>query len=309
METKITKNYKELAEKLNLKRVKIRGDEIHASCPFKSKHFSGEDKHPSFSVNMSKGVFNCFTCNSRGTIEDLVSYIKKISISQACNLLEEWGFSKFERILQSYEEPERQEVIPEGILFYFDKVENNAGEVYQGDIDGTQCFIYPVRNKYGKLVGGLARSIEGKFHKVLWNMEKSHHLFGEDHVIYEEPVIIVEGPGDVFALRRTGYTNAVALMGIHVSKVQVEELLSLSSRFIVWLDKDVSGAKGMKEILARLDNRAYVRYVDPWKIKEIESKQDARFVFETYGEEKVKEIIESAKTYVEQIMEDCCKLR
>lgn len=308
MEKKITKNNEELAEKLGLRKVKIRGDEIHASCVFLGKHFNGEDKHPSFSVNISKGVFNCFTCNSRGTIEDLVSYVKKVSISQACTLLEEWGFSKFERILQSYEEPERQEVIPEGILYYFNKVENNAGEVYVGDVDGTQCFIYPVRNKYGKLVGGLARSIEGKFHKVLWNMEKSHHLFGEDHIIYEEPVIIVEGPGDVFALRRAGYTNAVALMGVHLSKVQTEELLSLSSKFIVWFDKDSSGAEGMKEILARLDNRAHVRYVNPWDIKEIESKQDARFVFETYGKEKVKEIIENSKTYLEQLMEDCCNV-
>jgi|WetSurMetagenome_2_1015567.scaffolds.fasta_scaffold96054_2 DNA primase len=292
------------AKKLGLERVRLRGDEIHASCPFKERHLSGRDRTPSFSVNVEKGVFNCFSCNSRGTIEDLVSHILKVPISIACTMLEEWGFSALDRALREQEESKRPDVIPDGLLCYYALVPSTVGEIYEGDVDGNDCIIYPVRNKYGKLVGAIARSKEGRFHKVLWEMEKSHYLFGEDYIIFEEPIIIVEGPGDVFALRKSGLQNTVSLMGVHISKIQVEKLLDLSSKFIVWLDKDSAGAKGVEEVWRKLDNRAYVRYVDPWKVSDIPKKQDAKYMFETFGQGKIKEILGGAKTYLEHILED-----
>lgn len=297
----------ELANNLGLRKVKIRGDEIHASCPFSSLHFSGRDRHPSFSINISKGVFNCFSCGSRGTIEELVAHVKEIPISAACDLLESWGFSKLERTLNEREEEyERPEILPEGLLLYYDKVEDDFAEIYSGEVDGQDCLIYPVRRVDGKLVGALARSIKGRWHKAMWNIPKKLYLYGENLVRTEEPIIIVEGPGDAVALRKSGINNVVALIGISVSDEQVEKLLSLSSSFIVWLDKDKSGAEGMKLLWKKLDNRAYVRYVDPWKVEEIELKGDAKQVFEKFGPEKVKEIVDNAKTFLEHVVEDKC---
>lgn len=298
-------NNEQLANNLGLRRVKIRGDEIHASCPFSALHFSGRDRHPSFSINVSKGVFNCFSCGSRGTIEELVAHIKGITVSAACDLLESWGFSKLERTLNEQEEEyERPEILPEGLLLYFDKVEDAFAEVYSGIVDDQECLIYPVRNKNGKLVGALARSTKERWHKVLWNMQKRLYLYGEDQVTPEDTIIIVEGPGDAIALRKSGIKNVVALMGANISNSQVEKLLDLSSSFVVWLDKDKAGSKGMDLIHQKMNNRATLRFVSPWKI-EFEGK-DPRDYFESQGADKVQETIAKAKTLFEHVLENKC---
>jgi DNA primase len=301
----MTLGLNELVDNLNLKKVKIRGDEIHASCPFPERHLHGQDKRPSFSINITKGVYNCFSCGSSGTIEDLISNTREISISAAISLLEEWGFSKLEReLLEKEVEDERPTILPEGLLLYFDKMDDDFAEIYYGEVDEHDCLIFPVRNAEGKLVGAIARGKEEKWHKVLWNFHKSDYLYGENLIEKEQPIVITEGPGDVISLRKSGIKNAVALMGINISDRQVERLLSLSSEFIVWLDKDVSGAKGMKTILTKMENRSFVRFVDPWKHEEIEEKGDAKQVFEKYGPDKVKEIVSNAKTFLQHLIKE-----
>lgn len=41
------------------------GSNVLTKCPF---HKGGQERRPSFSVNIEKGVFQCFTCQERGTI-------------------------------------------------------------------------------------------------------------------------------------------------------------------------------------------------------------------------------------------------
>jgi len=293
----------EFAQELNLKRVKIRGHEIHASCPFTERHLSGSDTHPSFSINIDKGVYNCFSCGSKGTLEELVSKVKNISISDALTYLEKIGFSKLDRILNRPKEEERPEIIPEGLLLYYDKVEDEFAELYRGEIDGNECLIYPVRNVDGSLVGGIARSTQGRWHKVLWNMPKKLYFYGENLVEKEQPIVIVEGPGDVISLRKSGIKNVLGLMGVSISDEQIEKLLFLSSEFVVWLDRDKAGSKGLQAIWTKLDNRATVRYVDPFRALSKDEK-DPRDVYEKYGPEKIKKVISEAKTFFEHVLED-----
>jgi DNA primase len=299
-------NLSEIAKKLQLRRVKIRGDEIHASCPFPGKHLKGKDTHPSFSINVDKRVYNCFACGSRGTIEELVSELLEISVSAAFEVLQEWGFDKLSRELREKEiEYERPEVLPEGLLLYYDKVEDAFAEIYSGEVDEQDCLIYPVRRVDGKLVGALARSVKDRWHKAMWNIPKKLYLYGEDLVRTEEPIVIVEGPGDAIALRKSGINNVVALMGVNISSEQVEKLLTLSSKFIVWLDRDKAGATGTHAIWEKMEHRANMRYVDPFKALSREEK-DPKDVFEKFGPEKVKEIIDNAKTFLEHVVEDKC---
>jgi DNA primase len=303
----VKNSLEEIAKKLQLRKVKIRGAEIHASCPFPEKHLKGKDTHPSFSINIDKGVYNCFSCGSRGTIEELVSDVLGISVPAAFEVLQEWGFDKLNRELREKEvEHERPEILPEGLLLYYDKMEDEFAEIYRGEVDEQDCLIYPIRRMDGKLVGALARSIESRWHKAMWNIPKRLYLYGEDLVRSEEPIIIVEGPGDAISLRKSGIKNVVALMGVSVSDEQVEKLLSLSSSFIVWFDRDKAGATGTNLIWKKMDNRANMRYVDPWKHKEIKKKGDAKQVYEDFGPEKVQEIVSKAKTFLEHIVEDNC---
>jgi DNA primase len=299
-------NLQNLADFLGLQKVKIRGDELHASCPFPEKHLSGKDEHPSFSINVEKGVYGCFSCSSRGLIEELVAKIKGVSISEALSLLEEAGFSRIDLLLREKPKEERPEFLPEGILEFFEKVEDDFAEIYKGEIDDIDCWIYVVRDTQGRLVGGQARSVEGRFHKKLYNTPYKLYFYGEERIKNGFPICITEGPADCISLRKSGLFNSLAIMGMHLSDEQAQKLLNFSSEFVVCLDADTAGATGMRRIHDVLDNRALVRYVDPFK-SFLKGEKDIRDVYQQRGPEVVRAIIESAKTYLEWVLEDNLK--
>lgn len=51
--------------------LKKKGNNWLGLCPFHN------DQHPSFSVNNSRQVFNCFACGQRGDVFDFVQKYKK----------------------------------------------------------------------------------------------------------------------------------------------------------------------------------------------------------------------------------------
>lgn len=286
----------ELSVKLYLENVSIKDVEIHASCPFAADyHISGKDTRPSFSLNVEKGVFLCFTCGIKGGIEQLVQHIYQTDAYNATVMLEDWGYDVLEMRLNEYKEP-HQEVIQEAILTQFIDNSNKFVEVYIGDINGYACYIYPVRNTKGKLVGGLARSIQGRFHMILWGMEKSHYLYGEDMVDKTKPLVIVEGPKDVVAIRMSG-GQAVGLMGAHVSQIQLNKIIELSSDVIIWLDNDAAGKAGYKKLTTGLENVINVRYVTNHMY--IEGKGDANEVYQDGGPYLVQSYLEDSESLLE----------
>ena len=54
-----------------------KGDELTAHCPFH------EDSKPSFKVNITKAVFDCFGCNAKGNVIEFVQQIEGGPIRQA----------------------------------------------------------------------------------------------------------------------------------------------------------------------------------------------------------------------------------
>lgn len=304
--------YEVLINDLHLEKARVRGNEIHCACPWASlTHMSGRDNNPSFSLNVEKGVYNCFTCGKRGVIEDLIEWILGLSLFETLEFLEDRGFSRLEIALQSLEREqylpsgEKDYFIPEAILEPFECLDKH-NEIYKGEVDGNECIIYVVRNYLGAIVGGEARSIEGRWHKVLWSMEKSHYLYGEnfvsqrDCVDYYLPLTIVEGAGDCVCVRKAmGMTEVVALFGAYASDTQINKLLRLSDSFVIWLDNDSAGWKGVSRLFKELEPRATeVRYVSPYDLP-VCTDQDPKGIYTEFGWEKVQEIIYGAKSYLE----------
>lgn len=46
---------------------KIRGQNLRCSCPFHD-----EDRHPSFSIDLEKGMYNCFACRSQTGVSQIL---------------------------------------------------------------------------------------------------------------------------------------------------------------------------------------------------------------------------------------------
>lgn len=297
-----------LIKGLGLERAKVRGNEIQCSCPFASlTHTSGLDRTPSFSLNVEKGVYNCFTCGKHGVIEELVEEVLNISKMSAIEYLESIGFSRLDLAIQSFEREkylpsgEFDLFIPEAILEAFTLLDA-TNEIYQGEVDGQNCLVYAVRNYLGQLVGAEARSTEKRWHKHLWDMKKSHYLYGENLILHKDemyPLVIVEGVGDCIAIRQCiGSQYVVALMGAHASDIQINKLLRFADTFTVWLDNDNAGYRGTSRLFKDLEPRALeVFYVSPAEVPE--GCNDPRDVFQTFGPEAVIEVINSAKTYLE----------
>ena len=51
--------------------VQRRGHEIKAKCPFPERHEGHTDNNPSFTANLSTGVWYCNSCQSKGNVHTL----------------------------------------------------------------------------------------------------------------------------------------------------------------------------------------------------------------------------------------------
>ena len=78
-------NYREEYSKY-LKNIKVQGNELLANCPV---HKNGNEKKPSFCVNIPTGMYHCFTCGIKGNYVDFVAMQHNISTKEAAKKIYE----------------------------------------------------------------------------------------------------------------------------------------------------------------------------------------------------------------------------
>lgn len=66
-----------------LNSIQRRGQEVKAECPFSNLHESGTDNNPSLTVNLTKGVYYCNTCHSKGNAHTLLRHLEGLSAEDA----------------------------------------------------------------------------------------------------------------------------------------------------------------------------------------------------------------------------------
>lgn len=59
------------------------GNEIKSQCVWPERHFAGQDSNPSFTVNLSTGVFFCNSCGSRGNIHTFYMQTRHVDKQEA----------------------------------------------------------------------------------------------------------------------------------------------------------------------------------------------------------------------------------
>lgn len=111
-------------------------------------------------------------------------------------------------------------------------------------------FMFPIRNRDGRIVGFGGRAIGDAQPKYLNSpqsaiFDKSSLLYGfdlaKDAVRKQDQIVIVEGYMDAIAAHQFGHANVVAQMGTALTAPQVDLAKRLTRNIVLALDSDVAG--------------------------------------------------------------------
>lgn len=233
-------------------------DWVSTQCPL---HV---DTHPSFSINLETGKWNCFAGCGAGSIYELVRRLRNCTFSEAFNYVanyrnEQSAAIEVDDILAILDGKNKAPSVP---VLEEAKIEYDTTKVPKFLIDrgfkpfilkkfgiGYQAFtgaaVIPCEKWY------ILRNPFGSFLKYQYpaNMPKSKILFGLDKCKLGGDVIVVEGPLDCVWMHQLGFDYTVAILGMYLSKDQASLLTKNFNRVIMMLDNDVAGSLGMSRCL------------------------------------------------------------
>jgi len=231
-------------------------------CPFAPKtHPKGTDRSPSLVIWEEINRFHCYSCNQKGTINDLFTNLARIIPSPLHEkLAADWGESLW-HIRSKFIERNQHETIylDEEILEHFPPVTGPGKDylivdrgideqaIIEYDIrydPRSNRVVFPVRDRKG-LLGFVGRNIKMKEH-FKYFIESTKVLGGEDKFKYER-IVIVEGFLDL--LKCWPWANDMGLdVGVcwtaTLSDTQIRKLANLDKYVYLMLDQDGAGNKG-----------------------------------------------------------------
>lgn len=240
-----------------------RGNEYVAACPAHRERTGKVDGSPSWSINLDKGVFHCFSCHWSGTFATLVAYLggdleagdtRPVDerIASVMSDLHEVRANLYLRPIN--------DAIPETSLDVFEEPPTWACKAR--DVNPSVCadigvrwnprdnsWILPIRNSFHDLMGW---QIKGQGSRLFRNfptgIKKGESLFAYDQSTGSEFTVVVESPLDAVRLLSFGIP-AVATYGASVSTHQAN-LLSYFPLVIAAFDNDEAGRAATKKLRA-----------------------------------------------------------
>lgn len=242
-----------------------RGSEVKALCPGHFERTGKPDRNPSWSINADTGAHNCFSCGFRGSLQYLVSYLNGIPMEEAGEWVKTTTSDlakRLERALAPKKVIEKPEVdITEANLaaYSFPPAERllsrgltSEAANYYGILYDTrrECWIIPIRDSAGKLLGWQEKGIAGRyFRNYPTGIQKSKSLFGYERYA-SGTMIVVESPLDVVRLASVGITGGVATYGTSVSNEQLN-LIKGAERVVIAMDNDEAGLNTSRDLIRR----------------------------------------------------------
>jgi DNA primase len=258
-------------------------DNILARCPFHVKPDGSMERHPSFSMSLSLGVYHCFACKSSGTLN---TFLRSMGVSYVVigtvysDLLDEVRENAKAARPLVINATVSNEPISEVLLGILDNnkekiskelpyAERTLKHFEVGFDEIHRRITFPLRSLDGTLVGISGRTTidEEPRYKIYdeeytafelppqHNLEKSKLLWN-GHNIYPkqlfqskpQDLIIVEGFKACMSVWEAGFENVIALLGSHLSANQKWVIERMGGRIIVMTDNDMAGMKAKNYI-------------------------------------------------------------
>lgn len=262
-------------------KIVISGNNVQTNCPF---HKEGQEKKPSFGINIRTGECHCFGCGWAGHITEMISncfgkddfglfgtkWLVKNFISAAVESRPELDLeisrSKSIEHKKYVEEAELEKYRYYHDYMYKRGLTNEIIELFDVGYDkDSNCITFPVRDINGNTLFVARRSVQTKFFNYPMNVEKSvyglYELYNpEAGDLFPSEVIICESMIDALTCWVYG-RPAVALNGLG-NDLQFKQLNSMPCRkFILATDMDEAGLKARKRIKERLNSKIVAEYV------------------------------------------------
>lgn len=305
----VTAEVLELAYK-HLHKVRKSGpDNIEAICPFHLKADGTPERKASFRMSLSKGVYFCHSCHTRG---NLFTFLRDIGFSRV--LIERNYRFLIDQVASNQPPPPNPlkplvfelASIEEAVLGLFDYCPTDLLDsgfhrdtLYRFEVgydNWHQRVTFPLRDLKGRLVGISGRGADGVVPRykiydkeyqrwqlpqrgqldrraIMWNADRVYPL-----VYFEKPsgtkVVVVEGFKACMWLHQCGIKNVVALMGTYLSWEHKWVLERLGSNVYLFLDNNYAGRSGTiqaAESLAKSLNVYIIKY--PRRLQEDEDAQ------------------------------------
>ena len=265
-----------------------RSDHLYGRCPI---HRGG--RVDAFHVSLSKNAFQCFACQARGNVLDLVAVMEQCSVREAARRLAHRfsipgppavaaapvGAAGGERgnwlgknegcnpalsftlrgVDGSHPYLRARGILPEtaaqfGVGFYSGR----------GLMSGR--VVIPIHDPHGKLVAYAGRSLDGSApkYRLPAGFVKSRVMFNFHRAAawHQETVVVVEGYFDCLKVHQAAFPSVVALMGTVLAEAAEALLRGQFRRVILMLDGDDCGRRATEKIAARLAGRCSVRVVE-----------------------------------------------
>ena len=173
-------------------------------------------------------------------------------------------------------------------------IENNGSFIdrFKGRV------IFTLTNMKGEVVGFSGRKIDNsdasKYvnsnENVLFNKSACLYNFFEakSDILRENKVYVVEGFMDVIALYKAGVKNAIATMGVALSKEHVKAIEKMNAQMIFSFDGDNAGQTSMYKTIEALQNNSSLSLLTTGVS---EFGKDLDEIFNTSGEKGIKSFL------------------
>lgn len=263
---------KELLERIGIKRVVQRNQNLQGLCPFHN------ERNPSWGISVNEPhLFGCFGCGRRGSLTTLLLEVGGYTKAQANRVVRE--NADYKTLPQLRFNVKQQIEFDETELYPYTFSKRAAHYCRHRGLDPVRLrnmgcvddttnnrLVFPWRLN-GRVLGATGRALEesdGPKMLPYGGMKKGKLLFlPSGRIFSREPLILVEGEIDALKVLCSGFRNVAALGFGSFTKDQ-SKLVSESGvrELMLFFDDDETGARLCEEVNARMRHVCHVHRVN-----------------------------------------------